>query len=248
MAGNPSEERLRLASYNIRKARGLDGRRDPHRSAAVIGALGADVVAVQEADRRLGPRPAALTRKALMAESDLVPLEEVARSHVSLGWHGNAVLVREGFRASQVERLDLTSPDPRGAVLVEFSDPVPLRIVAVHLSLMRSARRRQLEQIRAVLAARPDMPTVVLGDFNEWRAVRGLEPLRDGFSVVSPGKSFHAARPVAALDRFAHDPSLVLEDAGVDEGKLARVASDHLPVWAEFRLGGQAGFRTNAGT
>jgi len=44
--------RLRLASYNIHKALGTDGRRDPGRVLEVVNALGADVVALQEADRR----------------------------------------------------------------------------------------------------------------------------------------------------------------------------------------------------
>ena len=51
---------LRIASYNIRKARGLDQRRAPERIIEVINMLGADVIALQEADLRLGPRPAAL--------------------------------------------------------------------------------------------------------------------------------------------------------------------------------------------
>jgi endonuclease/exonuclease/phosphatase family metal-dependent hydrolase len=51
---------IRLASWNIRKCVGLDRRRDPHRVARVLAGIGADVVALQEADRRLGKRPAAL--------------------------------------------------------------------------------------------------------------------------------------------------------------------------------------------
>ena len=225
---------LRLASYNVRKARGLDGRHDPHRVAAVIGALEADIVAVQEADRRLGPRPAALTPGALRAETDLVAVPGIAGSRVSLGWHGNAVLARPGMEVAHVDKLALTSPDPRGAVLVEFAAPMPLRLVAVHLSLLRRFRRRQLEEIAAALADRQAMPTVILGDFNEWRELRGLEPLSAGFTVISPGKSFHAARPVAALDRIAHCDRLALVDAGVEESALARVASDHLPVWGDI--------------
>jgi len=230
---------LRLASYNIRKARGLDGRRDPVRSAAVIGALEADIVAVQEADRRLGVRPAALTRHAIEAETDLVPVD-VAQSDVSLGWHGNALLVRPGTEIVAVERIALAAPDPRGAVLIEMARPAPLRVVAVHLSLLRRYRARQLAQIRAALAARAPMPTVVMGDFNEWRATRGLEALRPAFDIVAPGKSFHARRPVAALDRIAHDDGLELRDAGVETGDLAARASDHLPVWASFELRGAA--------
>ena len=51
---------MRIASYNIRKARGLDQRHDPGRIVDVINGIGADVVALQEADFRLGDRPAAV--------------------------------------------------------------------------------------------------------------------------------------------------------------------------------------------
>ena len=45
---------LRLASYNIQKAVGLDFRRDPGRILEVINGLGADIVALQEVDKRPG--------------------------------------------------------------------------------------------------------------------------------------------------------------------------------------------------
>jgi endonuclease/exonuclease/phosphatase family metal-dependent hydrolase len=55
--------------------------------------------------------------------------------------------------------------------------------------------------------------------------------------VHAPGLSFHAARPVAALDRIAVNRGVKLERAGVHRSDPARVASDHLPVWADLRLG-----------
>ena len=56
----PPMTALRIASYNIRKCVGLDRRRDPERVLGVIAGLGADIVALQEADRRLGARPSTL--------------------------------------------------------------------------------------------------------------------------------------------------------------------------------------------
>ena len=53
---------IRVASYNLHKCVGLDRRRDPHRVARVLAGLSADVIAVQEIDRRLPPRPTALPR------------------------------------------------------------------------------------------------------------------------------------------------------------------------------------------
>src|SRR5205809_3716753 len=47
---------ITLASYNMHKAVGLDGRRDPHRVLKVLQEIDADVVALQEADKRIGGR------------------------------------------------------------------------------------------------------------------------------------------------------------------------------------------------
>ena len=65
---------LKIASWNIRKCVGLDRRRDPVRVAGVIAGLEADAVALQEADHRLGRRPAALTPEVIEGETGLVPV------------------------------------------------------------------------------------------------------------------------------------------------------------------------------
>ncbi len=72
--------RLRLASYNIRKAVGLDWRRDPARIVAVANTLRADVLVLQEADLRLGPRPGAIPRSLIERETDYEIVD------VALGW------------------------------------------------------------------------------------------------------------------------------------------------------------------
>lgn len=220
---------MRLATYNIRKCLGLDRKRDPGRTLRVINGLQADVIVLQEADKRLGTRPAALPHDMLEHETDFVPVH-LARNDVSLGWHGNAILLRRGLQATKVRHIDLPGTEPRGAVAVELGDS--LRVVGVHLGLLRSDRRRQLARVAA--AFDDDLPTVIMGDFNEWRANAGLEALDDRFHVHAPGRSFHAARPVASLDRIALSDGLELRDAGVMESQPARIASDHLPVWADI--------------
>lgn len=222
---------LRIASYNIRKTRGLDQKRLPDRTLDVINGLGADIVLLQEADRRLGQRPAALPREMIEADSDFRVLD-VARNGVSLGWHGNAVLVRGDLAPDAIHHIDLPGTEPRGAVRIDFA--LGLSVVGAHLGLMRRDRRAQLAYLRRITE---DAPRVVLaGDFNEWSAARGLEPLEGRFDTVAPGKSFHARRPIAALDRIALSSGLEMRDAGVEEGALARRASDHLPVWADIAV------------
>ena len=218
----------RIASYNIRKARGLDGRRDPGRIVDVINGLDADVIALQEADRRLGDRPSALPidmiRRA--TDFDIVPL---ATNDVSLGWHGNAVLVRREVEVASHTRIALPGVEPRGAVAVTLADG--LTVIGVHLGLLRSSRRQQLGTLVAGIAAAKN--TVMIGDMNEWARTRGFEALQGHFALHSPGRSFHASRPIAALDRVALSHDLTLCDAGVEEGALSKKASDHLPIWSD---------------
>lgn len=229
--------KLRLASYNVHKCLGTDRVRSAGRVLDVINEIEADVIAVQEADHRLGPRRAALPAKLVEAGSDFV-VAPLALSPVSLGWHGNAILLRRTMALHRVERLLLPGLEPRGAVAVEFGGPRgPVRLVGVHLGLIRRYRLMQLYAIRAALSVRAAMPTVILGDFNEWASQGGMEPLADAFHVHAPGRSFHASRPVAALDRIALGRDVHLKDAGVIETPLSRAASDHLPVWADVGIG-----------
>lgn len=219
----------RVASYNIRKARGLDGRRHPGRIVDVINSIDADVIALQEADRRLGDRPAAVPKDliARATDFDLVPL---AQNNVSLGWHGNAILVRKGTAISSVSHIALPGVEPRGAVAVGLATGPT--IVGVHLGLLRNSRRKQLQAIVNHLGGVKN--AVLIGDMNEWATSRGFEPLKSGFALHSPGRSFHAARPMAALDRLALSHDLALIDAGVTQDALAKRASDHLPIWADI--------------
>ena len=223
---------MKLASYNIRKAVGLDRRRDPARILDVVNHIEADVIVLQEADKRLGPRPTALPRQLIADHTDYKPVD-VAASAVSIGWHGNAILVRKGLQVSDPQRIELPGLEPRGAVSAVIENKI--RVVGVHLGLMRRHRHRQMRSIRMALADCP-RPTVVLGDFNEWSPHAGLEELQSRFRIVSPGKSFHASRPVAALDRVGLSPGIELRTGGVIETRLAKVASDHLPVWVEINL------------
>ncbi len=221
---------IRIASYNLRKCVGTDRRRDPGRIIAVLNALKADVIALQEADRRLGARPAALPAEMIARETDMISLS--AEDGPSLGWHGNALLVRKGLEAGPMITLDLPGTEPRGAVAARING---LLFVGVHLGLMRRDRRRQLGAILKRLAPLGG-PSLIAGDFNEWSLTgRGLEPLAREFTIISPGLSFHSAHPVAPLDRFALGPAIRLKRAGVLETPLSRRASDHLPIWAELQ-------------
>lgn len=225
---------LKIATYNMRKAIGLDRRRDPHRILNVLNDLEADVLVLQEADRRLGPRPTAIPFKLIEDETDFVPVP-FSTNGLSLGSHGNAVLVRRGLTFDDARTLDLPGLEPRGAVSVRVEGK--LRVIGTHLGLLRPSRHQQMRALAGYFD-QIDLPTVILGDFNEWSPRRGFEPLETHFHIHSPGRSYHASRPMAALDRIATSDGIELRDAGVDQSKLARVASDHLPVWSTLRVDG----------
>lgn len=223
--------KLRLASYNIRKAKGVDGRYDPGRIIDILAQLEADVVAVQEVDFRWRGRPAALSAAMIAGHTDyeIVP---VPGAGDSLGFHGNALLVRRGTLVQAVTPLILPGLEPRGALRADLDIGGRFSIIATHLGLTRYHRQGQLAAIRAGLA--PDaLSSVIMGDFNEWSADRGLDPLRADFAVHAPGKSFHAAMPMAALDRIALSRDITLIDGGVVQTPQSLKASDHLPVWGD---------------
>lgn len=227
------ETQVRIASYNMRKARGLDQMRRPERTLQVINGLNADIVVLQEADKRLGQRPSALPREMVEAETDF-QLLSVSSNDVSIGWHGNAVLARKCLDVLGVDRLDLPGFEPRGAVRVQLGLGAGLTLIGAHLGLRRRDRQAQLSELNRVTSE--NTHCVIAGDFNEWSPTKGFEPLEARFVTHSPGRSFHARRPIAALDRFALSSGVILLDAGVDQSPLARVASDHLPIWSDISV------------
>ena len=229
---------IRVASYNMRKAIGTDRRRRPERTIEVLNQLEADVVALQEADRRFGARASALPFHMLEEHSDYRPVPFEARAG-SIGWHGNALLVRKDVEVLERHLFHLPSLEPRGAVLADIKvRGQALRVVGMHLDLSGLWRRRQAHAILAHLIERDgNPPTVLMGDLNEWSSNGGC--LRDfaAHHLFAPcGRSFHARRPIAQLDRIMVTPDLEIMDSGAHDSATARRASDHLPVWAQLRL------------
>jgi endonuclease/exonuclease/phosphatase family metal-dependent hydrolase len=252
-AGVRSAPAITLASYNMRKAIGLDRRRDPHRVLDVLHEIDADIIALQEADRRFGGRASAVPRELIDSHGVYRPVHfgvrhkrmlEKARRHTdrllrvntrNIGWHGNAILVKRHIGVIDCAALELPTLEPRGAVLAELLvGDKPLRVIGMHLDLSGLWRKRQMRAILEAIQERPQkMPTVLMGDTNEWRTVAGcLRELEPEFHIAPTGPSFHARHPVAQLDRIIVHKDLNIEAAGVHMSPSARRASDHLPIWA----------------
>ncbi|WP_187334897.1 endonuclease/exonuclease/phosphatase family protein [Novosphingopyxis iocasae] len=229
---------IRVASYNIHKAVGTDRKRDPGRVCRALGALKADVVTLQEADMRFGSRQSVLPEAQVReAGYDIVPF------HIrpgGIGWHGNAVLVKHGHRVRTARALDLPTLEPRGAVLAEVDiDGRTMRVIGMHLDLSGLWRRRQVRSVIAHLDACGEaMPTVLMGDLNQWSS-RGCLSEFTGhphYRLLDTPKSFHSRKPVSRLDRIITSHEWRCEATGTLENAALQAGSDHLPVWADLKL------------
>ena len=226
-----------IASYNVHKCVGTDGRFDPGRVAAVVQELNADVIALQEADIRVGSARGLLDLAALERATDLSPVHTLERSQTH-GWRGNLILARNRVVES-VRRIRLPGLEPRGALIVDLElKGVPLRFIAAHLGLLRRSRSQQaaalVEATHSVVR-----PTVLLGDLNEWRvktrsSLLELLPHFGPINAVLP--SFPSRFPLLALDRILARPQELITSIEIHQSPLARVASDHLPIKAHLNL------------
>ena len=229
---------MKVASYNIHKCRGADGRVRPDRIVAVIGEIGADVVALQEVDRRFGQKGGLLDPEAIFRQTgmQLLGQSDAPDRH---GWRGNALLVRGDPQAYRRSRLKLPGWEPRGAVVAGMDlGEGQFRIIAAHLGLLRLSRLDQAGALLAAFMDLPPMPTILLGDFNEWRRRRrsALVVLEPTFGAAPSILSFPARRPIFALDRILGWPNRLIGDLAVHDTPLARRASDHLPLTATANI------------
>ncbi|TCM43150.1 endonuclease/exonuclease/phosphatase family protein [Novosphingobium sp. ST904] len=229
---------IKFASYNIHKAVGLDRRRDPERILTVLREIDADIVALQEVDRRFGRRMSALPLEVIHGATDYVPVP-LSMKPDSLGWHGNALLVRKGIELLEAKPVALPVLEPRGAIRADLSvHGRKVRVVGMHLDL--SGLRRRL-QVRSVLshvgACDEHVPTVMMGDLNEWSSHGGcFREFHAPWQVLVPGRSFPSRRPLARLDRIIVSEQWRILGTNVHHSPLAAIGSDHLPVFASLEL------------
>lgn len=232
---------LRLVSYNIHKGiGGVDRRYRIERVIEVLAALRPDVALLQEVDE--GAPRSRLDRQVDVI-GDALGLPHRAyhvNVFLSRGHYGNAVLSR--FPLDHQSNLDLTQRfrKRRGAEHVRFSvragdRPRRVWLYNVHLGLEEAERRRQLQHLltwHSGHRVHADTAVVVAGDFNDvWRSLGGkvLEPA--GFrGIANRPLTFPAFRPLRPLDALFVLGPVEIQRAEAPALKLARVASDHLPL------------------
>ncbi|HEY8371016.1 MAG TPA: endonuclease/exonuclease/phosphatase family protein [Thermodesulfobacteriota bacterium] len=226
---------LVVATYNVHGCVGVDGRFRPDRIAEVIREIGADVVGLQEVDRRVRRGRPTLELEMLAGGSGLACFAGPTIVDPD-GDYGNGLLSRYPVRA--LRHLDLTvgRREPRGAIDADLDVEGDLvRVVVTHLGLGIPERRDQVSRLLASIGESDD-PVVLLGDVNEWHPFsRSLRLLEARLGPSARGRTFPSVLPLLALDRIWASPRRAIVEARVHATPLARVASDHLPLVARIR-------------
>lgn len=230
---------IRIAAYNIRHGAGMDDRVDLRRAAEVLGALDADVITLQEVDRRVD-RTAGLDEASMLGEmlgmeahfGDFMPYQG--------GEYGMAVLTRLPVLGVRNIRLP-DGEEPRTALEVQLAvgpEARALSVVGVHFYKTPEERLAQADTLSARLED-IDHPIVLAGDFNSRRGDIVLGSLVDhGWFVVDkdgPANTFPADEPAREIDFVMLRPASafeVVEHRVIDE----RLASDHRPIFVVLRL------------
>ena len=246
--------RLRVLSYNIHRAIGVDRRFLPERVASIIGYYNPDVAMLQEVDEG-APRSRELDLARELARA--LDFQHFAIGHnvrLRKGRYGNATLSR--WPILRERNIDLTigfmrrrgCQHTRIAVRTPAGGTRRLEVFNLHLGLSARERERQMALLvrsREFAALPYGVPTVIAGDFNDWRSL--LRPLfvdMLGFRSATGGNdareraisTFPSFFPQGALDRVYYRGPLRLVSARRCRLALSRVASDHLPVIVDFEL------------
>lgn len=241
------DTKLRIATYNVHKCRGLDRATSPERIARILKTLDADVIGLQEVvDVRTGS--AKLDQVRRLADS----LPDYAWSFganrpLHGGEYGNLTLSRFAIQSSHNYSLPQTRREARGCLRTDLevgSLPV-LHAFNLHLGtgfMERRSQARYLLELFETEAALP--PRMIFGDFNEW--TRGLTSrhMACAFDTFEPAamlknrRTFPGLMPLLHLDHFYYDPVLRLERMELIRNRATLVASDHLPLVAEFSVDG----------
>ena len=225
-----------VATYNVHRWTGVNGRRSPSpaRAGSGLSALDADVIALQEV---LRPYRGEDPLSSLCSALGLHFVFATTRVH-KRGEQGNAILSRFPVQSCSVLDISHSRIEKRSVLAAQFGDAErSLSVIATHLSLVDRTRERQVQS----LLQHPELnagPAVLLGDMNAWRRCKATRTLDDEFSRHHNRKwpaSFPARRPVLALDRI-YSLNAEVKEVYSHNTPSARRASDHLPVVARVRL------------
>ena len=230
--------RLRAVTYNIHKCRGMDGRVSANRIAGVLREVNADVIALQEV----------LGHQAESLSSELGMDYAMGENRLHRGCaYGNVVMSRWPIRETRSYDLSVRGCERRGCLRADIpvnGGPL-LHVFNVHLGTALLERREQGRMLLAPeLLSHGDLraPRLVMGDFNEWTVGLATKLLRSHLKSadlrgrLGRSRTYPGLLPFLHLDHIYYDPALRLDKLSVHRTAKALVASDHLPLVAEFVL------------
>lgn len=225
-----SRDLLRVATYNIHKARGLDGQVSLRRIADVLRQVDADVIGVQEIYEAQAEH---------LARDLGMQLVTGVTMHRADGACGNAILTHLPLQGVATFDLSFRSREARGGIRVDLGfRGQRLHVFNVHLGLRGHERAAQVKWLveRHVLWDDRAGPRIVIGDLNEWFPGRVGRALRREFASLRRRRTHPALLPLWALDRIYWDHAVRGESLRVHRTPLSRIASDHLPLVAMLRI------------
>ena len=239
---DPAGGLLRVATYNIHRCRGLDGRTRPERIAEVLHGVDADVIALQEVVGA-GPRHGGHAQElgAALGMGWAMAPTRLLRLHA----YGNVVLSR--FPIVHHVRYDLSwkTCEPRCCQRVDVDlGGRLLHLYNVHFGTAILERRVQAERLAGIVSdRRVTGPKVVLGDFNEW--TRGpasalLSERLHGLDLsahLRRRRTYPGVLPLVHLDHIYHAGPVEVRRVELVRTRRSLIASDHLPLVAELAIG-----------
>jgi len=223
---------VRVLTWNIHGTFGRNPRFDLARVVEVIDRWDPQIVALQEVDSRRdgGIDPFAYLQRELGEHG--IGAKSITTAD---GEYGQMLISRWPMSETEIHDLSYPEREPRRAIATRIETPSgPLRVVATHLGLSIHERREQAEKLIAI-AGNSAVPTIVMGDFNDWFWVGSV---RKALSRELPGRTrfrtFPSFFPLLRLDRIYCRPRGAFADCYTD--RSARAVSDHLPVIADVRI------------
>lgn len=236
---------IRVVTYNIHKCRGMDRKTSPERIARILQGLDADVIGVQEIlDVRNGP--AKLDQARHLADS-LPGYSWCVGENRPLhgGAYGNMTLSRLPIESFHNYDLTHLRREPRGCLRTDLRlDPATtIHAFNLHLGTGFIERRHQVRYLLNILEKQTwTAPRIIFGDFNEWTRGLATRSMANTFKTFEPRTMLKNARtypgffPILHLDHFYYESTLNLERIHLVRSREALVASDHLPLVADFSL------------
>ena len=242
--------RFRVVTYNIHKGiGGVDRRYRLERVIETLQHFQADIVCLQEVDDGV-PRSRRQDQAGILSAALSLPHLAFQRNvQLKQGGYGNAILSR--FPLADITNVDLTIPlkKRRRALLAHCKlhyegHRRTLLLANTHLGLAGFERQMQLRRLlkHALLKHTTSRSSVVIaGDYNDvWGTLGKRVMLPAGFNSVSRAtRTFPAVMPVRPLDRIFYRGPLQSHHAFAGHTKIARQASDHLPLVADFEFDSQ---------